>query len=77
MNKMAMKKYAALIRQVSENKTSERAEKCGYDLFMGLAAGDAEDRYNAWLRYLNEPEDGPHTDAERDGAWVPAMEWKP
>jgi hypothetical protein len=75
MEKKKWEKYAELIKKVSQEKTPERAEKCGYDLFMGLSKGDAEDRYDAWKRFLEES-DGPHTDAERDGVWVPAIEVK-
>lgn len=70
------KKFANLIKEVSQNRGPDRAEKCGYDLFMGLADGTEEERYDAWRRYLSEPKDGSHTDAQRDGVWVPAIAYK-
>jgi hypothetical protein len=66
MLKPQMLKYANLIKRISQERTAERAEKCGYDLFMGLSQGDAEKRYEAWIDYLN-------TDTQRDGVWVPAI----
>ncbi len=77
MNPLTMVKYAEMVRKVSETMSPQRAEKCGYDLLMGLAKNDAEDRYKAWQRYMDEPEDGGHVDEERDGCWVPAIEYKP
>ena len=61
-----MRKCAALVREIATQKGDERASKCGYDLFCGMAAGDVEKRYDAWIRFLEE-KDG-HTDEERDGA---------
>lgn len=66
-----MRKYATLVREVATQKGDERASKCGYDLFCGLATGNAEKRYDAWIRFLKEKDD--HTDSNRDGVWVPAI----
>ena len=67
-------RYASLIREVSVKKNDERAAKCGYDLLMGLAKGDVDDRAVAWYDWLQDS-DGPSgtTQEQRDGAWVPAI----
>lgn len=67
-------KYADLVRTIAQAINDERASKCGYDLLMGLESGNVEDRFTAWERYLDEHKNNqPHTDAERDGVWVPAI----
>lgn len=73
-----LKKYADLVAFVSTYVGDERGSKCGYDLLRGLEKGDAPDRYEAWIGYINEvkKKEG-HTDTERDGVWVPAIPVKP
>jgi len=67
-------KYADLIRRVAQTISDERASKCGYDLFMGLYAGDVDDRFKVWENYLKEHvENSGHTETLRDGVWVPAI----
>jgi hypothetical protein len=69
-----MNKFALLVKTVALRVSEERAAKCGYDLLMGFEKGDAEKRYQAWRRYLEEVrKNEPHTDAQRDDVWVPAL----
>jgi hypothetical protein len=66
--------YASLIRSVAQQCSEERGCKCGHDLMMGLVKGDHHARALAWEGYLTEVKNNEgHTDAERDGAWVPAI----
>lgn len=44
---------AELIMKVALKSGDERAAKCGYDLFRGLAAGDLVPRYNAWADWFS------------------------
>ena len=69
--------YASLVREVAQKQGDERGAKCGYDLLMGLAKGDVDDRAEVWQDWLDNP-DGPagHTQANRDGVWVPAIPLK-
>jgi len=68
------KEYAELIKRVSEIVGAERAEKCGYDLMMGLDKGDVSDRKKAWERYLEEVKNNEsNTDELRDDVWVPEI----
>ncbi len=64
-------KYANLIKRLALEKGDERASKCGYDLFMGMNDGTAEQRFQAWEDYLAATNG--HADTERDGVWVPAI----
>lgn len=74
MKKEVYENYALLVRKVSNAAGHERAEKCGYDLLMGLAKGDHKDRAGAWEIYLHEVRhDQGHTDELRDGCWIPAV----
>ena len=72
MAKQEVQEFAALVRQISEEKGDERASKCGYDLLMGLAKGDATYRFRAWKEWLVS-NFADETTTERDGAWVPAI----
>ena len=76
VNKETAASYADLIKRISQKVNDERASKCGYDLFMGLVAGNIKDRAEAWENYLDDP-NGPCVSEERDGCWVPAIPWKP
>ena len=69
--------YAMLIREVAQKQDDERASKCGYDLLIGLASGDVDDRVRAWRAWLDAP-DSPagHVQEQRDGVWVPAIPMK-
>ena len=72
------KKYADLIRRISEEKEDdERASKCGYDIMMGLTSDietyNDEARAKAWEDWLEQDPDEPCDDEERDGVWVPAI----
>ena len=71
-------KYAFLVRRVARKVNDERASKCGYDIMMGLSKGDVEDRVEAWEDFLKDYPNGIgcSTQAERDGAWVPAIPLK-
>jgi len=71
-DKKKMFDFAQLTREVAEKKNDERAAKCGYDLLMGLARGDADERAKAWKDWL-EDDSGSETTCERDGVWVPAV----
>jgi hypothetical protein len=67
-------KCAGLVKKVSQDISEERGSKCGYDLLCGMAEGDVKGRYEAWVRYIKEIENKEsHTDAERNGVWVPAI----
>lgn len=69
-----MKKYANLIRMFCEKHGWEKGAMCGFDLMMGMEAGDADKRAAAWERFDKEIMMGlPHTDTVRDGLWVPAI----
>lgn len=69
--------YAVLIQKVSQEISDERGSKCGYDLMMGLVAGNHGDRAKAWEDYLEQHKTKQgHTDTERDGVWVPAIPLK-
>lgn len=74
MKKMVFCNYAKLIRKIAQEISDERAAKCGYDLMLGLAAGNSEDRAKAWETYLVDLKNNNSTcDEERDGVWVPAI----
>lgn len=68
-------KYANIVRNITELVSQERGAKCGYDLWMGYQKGDIDTRYGAWVRYLAEHRNKqPHSETERDGVWVPAIQ---
>lgn len=70
---MNYKECAQLIQKVALEFGDERAAKCGYDLFNGMANGTIKKRIKAWENYLREGKNGSHTDEQRDGVWVPAV----
>lgn len=76
ISRKKFKLYADLIQRVATQKNNERASKCGYDIFMGLAGEGkkVKDRVNAWERFLKEKT--MHNEEERNGVWVPAIPLK-
>lgn len=80
--------FAALLSQIAQNVSDERAAKFGYDILNGIAEGNVIDRYEAWVdwwkpRQKHLEQHGNLTnfvidecDAERNGVWVPAIPMK-
>ena len=69
------KRYAEMVRIVVQKCGADAGARCGYDLLMGLHKDNVNQRYLAWTRHVDEEaRKMPHTDTQRDGVWVPAIE---
>jgi len=77
ISKKKLKIIKRAIEKVSKESSDERGSKCGYDLVGGILAGDFDGRLKAWERHLGCVARGDtiFTDEERDGIWVPAINY--
>lgn len=68
------KELAILVKRVSLELNFERGAVCAHDCLMQWDDGRLEETMKAWERYLDEVKnDQPHSDTNRNGAWVPAI----
>lgn len=70
-NKDFLLKAANQLQLIATTISDERASKFGYDMLHGLIEGDADERYDAWIDWMEDPDMG--CDTERNGVWVPAI----
>jgi hypothetical protein len=78
IDKETIKIASTLAKDIALQVSDERSSKFGYDMMCGLVQGDFIDRLNAWIDWYNGHLQGNTSavDANRDGVWVPAIEFK-
>lgn len=77
ISKNKLKLIQRAIKHVSLESSEEKGSKCGYDLIGGILEGNFDKRLKAWERHLGcvHRGDNVFTDEERDGIWVPALNY--